>query len=409
MADLILQSNEASALLRTLNNGEKEDLSYGIKLPYPILTVQHKNIIPNQGSGTIANPAGATFTFNTNKSQLWNGMQIRSVLTASDTANSLTTPHGLTLFDSIEIRSNNKVIFTQSDAYTFARSQNSPIHVVEAIHRRALPMDSTTHEISVASGSWTSGAVAVFTPVFCPFFESTEQSFDLNFYEQIQVVCRVNTTARMNLTNSLTAMSCSAWVDTWVPDLKDYEELRSKNQNPSRPLTMLTYNTYTERFTPTSDTVNTVKLGLNYPVANMYFYMRNTTLAATAGTAAYLATITSFDFSVGGTKVYESMPPIVANYNSELRGACPIIPTSGTAVSRLGVGSRIVCLPFGLKPHDRTMNTGAVSFAQINTPTLTINTPTGVTAANFEIVVCSEYWNLLTLDATGIVSISLSN
>ncbi len=403
MTDFILQSNESSALLRTLNSSSVVDLSYGIKPSYPILAKQYRQIQSNNSlSGTIA---GQEVVFNLNKSQFFRNMEIRSVLTMSTTNAGLTVPMGLDLFDRIELRSNNKVIYTMSSAYIKSRVRASPINVQQAVIRRAMPLDSTSYAIA-ATTNWTSGTIALFTPVFCPFFEGDTQNFDLNFYEQLQLVCRVNTTAGMQIESAITALSCTAWVWNYIPDPKYYEYLRSKNQKPSVPLTMLTYNTYTESFVMTNTGTNTVKLNVNYPCFNMYFFLRDTTvtLAQTAGN------ITSFDFSVGGTKLLESVPWLVSDYETELMGSCPLIPTNATAVSRVTDLLGIRVLNFGLKPHDRTVNSGAISFNQINYPSLTINHTTLGTAANYSLFVVYEYWNMLTLDSSnGSVAISLSN
>lgn len=407
MTDFIIQSNESSALLRTLNAGEVQDLSYGIKPSYPILSKQYREIRSNN---TISTPAGSEVVFNLNKSMFLRNLQIRSVLTGvSTTLNSLTVPLGLDLFDRIELRSNNKVIYTMSSAYIKARVDKSPINVQQAIYRRALPLDSTTYAVSLSTG-WTAGTICTFTPVFCPFFEETMQNFDLNFYEQLQLVCRVNTTTGMQLASALTAMTSTLWCWTWLPDPKYYEYLRSKNQKPSQPLTMLTYNTYTETFPMSSLTSNTVKLNVNYPVSHMWFYLRNITSALTGSETTGAIAITSFDLSVGGTKLLESVPWLVSDYECALSGACPIVCTDATAISRRRDIDAIRVVNFGLKPHDYTVNSGACSFNQINYPSLTINHPSLTTASNWVLVVCYQYWNMLTLDSSnGSVAISLSN
>jgi hypothetical protein len=192
----------------------------------------------------------------------------------------------------------------------------------------------------------------------------------------------------------MATVTTTLWVWTYRPDDKFYNLLRAKNQNPSKPLTMLAYNTYTESQVCTSTTQNIMRLNVNYPVFNTYIMIRS----GTAALAGIQFKIDSFELSLGGTKLLEAVPYLVGNWESSSCGASSLQTTSLTAT--VYDDSKCIAINWGIEPWNRVNNTGAVSFAQINYPTITLNTQTLGTAASYTIFVVHEYWNVLKLDST---------
>jgi hypothetical protein len=398
MTDFILSSNESSVILNSLNERKTKDLSYSVGESYPILAKQYRELQPNNTSAVIS---GGEIVFNINKQNLLRDMQIKTTFTTTTTSIGVTTNIGLNMYEWIQLRTNNKVILTMSDAYIWARTQQCGEAKQNAIFRRSLPLAATTELPALSLTAVT------YTPVFSSFFENVASSFDLYFYEQLSLACKVNTSTRGGFVGDIATNSVNAtlWVWTYRLDAKADAMLKAKNQSISKPLTMLCYNTYTESQVCTSTTQNTMRLNVNYPVFNTYIMIRS----GTAALAGIQFKIDSFELSLGGTKLLENVPYLVANWESCSAGASSLQTTSTTATTY--DDSKCIAINWGMEPWNRVSNSGAVSFAQINYPTITVNTQNTMTpAASYTIYVVHEYWQVLQLDATnGSVNIAISS
>lgn len=411
MTDQIINSNQSSVILRTLADAETMDLSYEIAPSYPLLAKQYREITAN-GGAVNQSMNGQEIAFNITKSMLLRDLMIKTTFTTTTTTIDNKQYVGLNMFEWIQLRTNNKVILTISDAYIQARTEHSPEYLKNGIYRRALCLTATTEVLNATS----TAASCTYTPVFSSFFDDIRNAFDLNFYEQLSLNCKFNTTVKAGIVpTTLTIGTPTLWVWTYRPDDKYYDLLRSKNQNPSRPLNMLCINTFTERQVCTSTTANTMRLNVNYPVIRTYVMVR----PVVASLKGQCAKIDSVDFYVGGTKLLESVPHCVANWESSKFGASGSkLLTIGTndnngtfAAGTFGFDdSRCICFDWSLKPHDRLSCSGAISFSQINYPQITVNTQSLSTASNYEICVVHEYWNIISCDSSnGSVNISVSN
>jgi hypothetical protein len=396
MTDFILSSNESSVILNSLNERKTKDLSYSVGESYPILAKQYRELQPNNTSPVIS---GGEIVFNINKSMLLRDLQIKTSFTTTTTSLAAGTNIGLTMYEWIQLRTNNKTILTMSDAYIWARTQQCGESKQNAIFRRSLPLIPTTEVPTAGTGL----SLVTYTPVFCSFFENVASSFDLNFYEQLSLACKVNTSARGGFIGDMASVTATLWVWTYRLDAKADAMLKAKNQSIAKPLTMLCYNTYTESQVCTSTTQNSMRLNVTYPVFNTYIMIRTSTAVAPTQFK-----IDSFEFSLGGTKLLEAVPYLVANWESCSAGASSLQTTSITATTY--DDSKAICINWGIEPWNRVSNSGAVSFAQINYPSITLNTQTLGTAANYTIYVVHEYWQVLQLDATnGSVNIAVSS
>jgi hypothetical protein len=418
MTDLILQSDNTSALLRGLSDasqgGKVYDCSYKMGASYPILAKSYREIQSNQA--ITGAPASQEVVFNLNKGMLLRDLQIKTVYTIAATTNELATPaYGLSIFEYIQHKSNNKVISTITDSYILARVHSSPISKQIAYYRRALPLNPTTYKCATVASDTSK---CVFTPVFSIFFDNgVSNNLDLGFYEQQQIVCKFNTTARAGLVQAMTGATCTLWCWTYVPDSKSYDLLRSKNQSPSRPLSMLSWNTFKESVVLTSSTTTTIRLNVTYPVFNTYFFIRdkaNTTPANSSPATSWLSDWNTFDFSIGGTKLLESVPRLVGEHESDVTGnGAGVVVIGSTGINPITVqrlGNKVTQLCWGMNPQDRSSNSGALSFNSVNYATITVNYSTDADYAEKELCVVSEYWNLLNLDSSnGSIAISLSN
>jgi hypothetical protein len=398
MTDQVLLSNAQSVILNTLSK-EPEDLSYEAGPSFPILA---KTLRQTQSDRSVTGaPAGQEVEFSITRSYLLRNMAIQSVLTCA-TGNQTTPFPGLSLFEYIQLKSNNKVIMTMSDAYIIARAQDCGYAKSTAIHRRALLLNSTTY-----APINTSTAVTTFTPVFCSFFEDTRNNFDLNFFEQLKLTCKFNTSARNGLSDPWLTATCTLWTWGYMMSPKDYDLLRAKNQRPNEKLNMLTYNSFLEKTVCTAATTTTMNLFVNYPVFKTFVFVKNN--VATTGLGA-MARINSLSVVVAGVSMYETVPNPVIKYEQEIEGSAAVGPAdliSDLIISRLT--ESVICINWGCRPMDRINNSGAFSFSNVNRPQIIVNY-TSLTAANFDVYAVHEYWNILSLDSNnGSVDISVAN
>ncbi len=412
MVDFVISSNQSSVILRSLAEAEVMPLEYEIAPSYPLLGKQYKELQTTSGAAVGA-MNGQEIAFNINKSMLLRDMMIKTTFTTTTTTMDTAVEQmpGLMMYEWIQLRTNNKVIQTMSDSAIIARVEESSENVKTAIYRRALPLVVTTEVLNATSTS----ASVTYTPVFSSFFEDTRNNFDLNFYEQLSLNCKFNTTVKAGFLATTTTIGIvTLWVWTYRPDDKYYDYLRSKNQNPAKPLNMLTWNTYTERQACVGTTTQTMRLNVNYPVFKTYVMLKPI-LAVVKG---QFAKIDSIEFSVGGTKLLENVPNLVARWESEKTGSSGAkILTAGTndnagSITNGTYGyddNKAICFNWGLLPQNYVSNSGAVSFSQINYPQIIVNHQT-ITAANYEVSVVHYYWNILTLDSSnGSVNVTVAS
>lgn len=385
--DAIIEAGTKSVLLSKLQETAVQDLSYSVQPSYPILGKRHTAI--NSENTITGSVHGQEVMFKVPRSLLLRFMQIETTLTTGTTGPASTIALGLDLFEWIEVRSNSKVLYRQSDAYTRSRTFDQCSDKSIAIARRAMPLDPTTELPEVVNA----GDVKTYTPIYTGWSEQVENNLDLNFHEQITVVARFNSLARMGLPDALGGdATCRLIVWTWRPIDKYYSMLRAKNLKPNSMFSMLFPQTYTERQACTSTTSNTFRMNINYPVFKTYFFIRDNT-----GTGnGPFRRINDYTLRIGGLALVESSSNLVSKFEQEYTGGSQLTCTSATTVSR--IDDYIICINWGLDPQNRTYNSGACSFAEINTPTLVLNHETLGTASQNDIVVVSEYWSILSSD-----------
>lgn len=397
MSDLILSSNRTSQLLSSLIDTEVQDLSYEMQPSAPLLAKQYVKLTAENSAAGAMN--GQEVTFKINRSQLLRNMYLRTTFTTTTTALDADQYPGLNMYEWIQVKSANKVLLTLSDAAIRAKVSDMGVEGQEHFSRFALPLVPTTEAVQATS----TAATATYTPIFSTFFDSVKQNLDLSFYEQLMITVKFNTPARAGFNATTTITSNDLFVWTYLPDQKYLDVLRSRNQSPSKPLSMLAWNSFTERKTCTSTTSNSIRLNVNYPVFKTFISVH-----PIVGTIHDAFKIDTFSVNVGGITLLESMPASsVGNFESALGGATSIRTTSATAVAR--DDAKPICIDWSLMPQDAwTQNFGAVSWSNTNYPEITVNHQTLTTASNYELQITHFYYNIYTLSsADGSIYISI--
>lgn len=408
MSTLAIQSNESSGLLRTLTSAKTEDYSYNIEASVPLLVPSQVELSPNQSiSGA---PEGKSMTFNLNKNQLWTGAEIRTVISRAVGAVASVKPWGLTLFESIEIKSNNKTIMTLSDSAIRAIVSTMPDEQKQAVLRRATPMNANGAVLTTAGAISTATTVVVYTPVMAIFFEAMNTHLDLSFVEQIQIVCKFNTVNGIGSGAAFTSVESTLWCYQYITDNMYLSFLRSKNYARGSFLNMLSWNTYKEvqDIASTTATSTIFKMHVNYPVRAIHFAIVKTDTAGTTSTNTDLSPIYNITLEFGGQKLIDTCPYLSVNRVKELQGASAttLLPSGGYSGNVARADTDWVTIPFAMQLLDRTYNSGAVSFNDLNSPILTLSHAATGVAAQLQVVY--EYFNMLSISDAGIVSISQS-
>lgn len=405
MTDLVIASNKTSQLLNTLIDSEVADLSYSVPPSYPLLAKQVVEInAENSVSGAID---GKEVTFKINRSQLVRNMAIKTFFTTTGATAVTTSPLGLNLFQWIQLKSQNKVLMTLSDASIRSRVDDSPVEAQTIMFRRALPLDPDSDRPPVSETTLDDPA-ACYTPIFSAFFEKTENNLDLSFYEQLNITAKYNDLARTNAGTGVTAITLSdakLYIWSYIPDQKYLDVLRSRNQVPSKPLSMLGYSTFTERKTCTSVTNTKMRLNVNHPVYKTFINVRPIIVGQPNNAA-----ITKFTLSMGGVQLLNDISVTNGRYESEMSGAGALIVSSDSAVSYHD--DKSICLDWGLLPQEAHAQCGgAVSFSNINYPEIDVTygdlTANGGAAA-YEVQVVHWFYQIYTMSSSdGSVEVSV--
>lgn len=407
-----LSANAASNLLQILAGIKTQDLSYKIKPTYPFLARKIYSLQPKQ---TVSGaPASKEAIWDLNKAWLNNGLRIQTTITKPGTAgtsNPADKYYGLTMYETITLRTNNVTLATLTDSYIRARVDHLPDGAKQHCLRYSLALVPTT-EIPVTDVDATT--FVTYTPIFSSFFEHITANLNLNFLEQFQIVARFNTTVNSGANEAYSTASPVLQVFNWSPDATYMSALKALNNPTGSVMSMLTYNSSRESFALDSDTGVAARLRCNYPVFNMYFAVVCKTAAADLGIASSLSPINTVDLTIGGDSMFGSAIPLsTLDYMNEMSGAISSnVLTSISAVSRavLTVGTGTYSgwrrIPFCLMPDDRTFCSGAMAFSGINNPILTLTMPDVGTSTNFELVTVYESWQLISISSSGVCQIS---
>lgn len=402
-SDLILQSNNTSVILRSLSESEQHDLSYFTQPSYPLLAKETYEI---QSRNNISGPpASKEVTFDLNKSKILRNLMIKTTYTIAAITAELATPaYGLTIFERVEWRSNNKIIGVNTDGYILARAQCGTISQAISKYKRALPLNPTNYKCATVASDLTK---VVFTPLEFSFFDSPNNNLDLGFWEQQTIVARFASTEVAGLVQEMTGATCTLICDTYVPDQKAYDMLRAENNNPSKPLNMLTVSSFQETLPLTSSTTTTIRLNINYPVLNTYFYIRNisgTAPATYSPAIAWCQDYNTYSFSIGGRSMVMNLDRLTGTWeNDRSGGSCGIIPIGVTGSNPVSLGlasNKVTVLPWGLMSMNHTDVTGALAFNSLNSPTLSVTYDNNASFADFELVVVHEYFQMLIMDSS---------
>lgn len=386
--DIQIQSQNESALAVALQDAFKGDVSYKIEGNYPLLATHLVSVDPqNPPSG---DPASKSMTFQLPRYGYLRNMVIESAITTAGNNNATMENVGERLFESIQLRSQGRIIAQMSDGYTVIRGKEANATKAMA-HSRLVNASGTT---------FSAESITVYTPTYFAFFEAVKNHLALHFVEQLQLVCKFNDLGGMGLAAALTAATCKLWMEYYTLDTKADNENLSRNFKPSKPLNMLIYNTETEVTAITdSATSVTVDLKSNYLVRGIHFFVRDVATGV-------LNPITTYTIKASGRDLRTSIPDKISDWSSACLGVGSGVKVSFSTDAVVSNQETKPCsVYFGLE-ESRKFNSGALALNNVSNPTLTA---TFAAASTDELVVVYEYWSLYSIDSSsGVGNVGLS-
>lgn len=412
--DVIIEASKESVLLSSLSKSLVSDLSYRIPKNYPLLSVQLLSITGNP-SGAITTPAGKEVLFNLPKYGMLQGLEIETALVSSGTNGTMITggssgQHcpdvGLNVFSLLELRSNNRVIASNSDAYLKVRTYADKFGPGVGTIYRAKAF-SATDKTTLATVFTTADTVVTYTPFRCAFFEDPRNFLDLNFCEPLQLRCVYNSTNNMGLTAALTSAQSTLWMKYYNMEAQAQADLRARNFSPQRPLTMLTYDTYVETGTLADDaTSTTINLKCNNTVFATHIFLKKNDGSAAAPLLCKDVTV-----KLGGKTHFNVVPTHVMNVEKDHYGGAGVVELYGNSTTGYPTLTTRVIHPitiyWGLEPNERRYNSGAVALNNLNNPQVIISHADPGTTHDYYVV--HEYWTLTSINpADGRIDVSAS-
>ena len=390
--DVICAANKESALLSSLESNQVSDVyTYRLLANLPNASRSIWTVSPNIAPSGSSH--GKDCVFKLPRYGLLQRAVIETTLTPSASSTTAdNTNIGERIFSNIDLRSNSKVICSNTPGYLRVRTDNAGSEV-----------SHTLSMISQQSATLTSAAVKCYTPIQLPFFEKTSNYLDLEFVDQLELACTVNTSAEMGLPADLTSATFVLYLFFRNLSNEARRAYEAKNFSPDRPLNMLIYDQYVETFTAAANsTSNVCNLNVPHAVFATHFFINKSATGVTSNiilNTGPSTQITSFSLAFTGRTILNSIPESVMRYDGSSYKICgDSVTQAGAIAKRTSSAPSPISLYWG-ESNDRTYNSHAVAMSNINNPQLTVNYAALGAGIGGTVIVVHEFWKLLTISS----------
>lgn len=421
--DVIISANLESQTLTSLQRAQVTSFEYDLPKNYPNLSKQKVQVNPAGALTVTGSPGidGQVQTFTLPQYGLMTDILFQASLTTTGNNNinvvgsaARTNPNqgGASLFSSVWLMSNNKVICTNTDGYLRVRNTTGTIH--NQLSQSKVTQYFST-DLTTPATVWSNNIVVTYVPFYCSFFERIENALDLAFVNQLQIQVTYNTYTAMGLVSPITAATTTLWMSYYNLELPKLAELRSLNFPASASYIALGYDVYQETGQLTDSLTSTTIYPQcqNCAFASHIFLKNRTT--------NQLLNITQLTVSMGGRVLFQSIPVMVLNREADKYGGSGVIQIdnwssqqidTATTATTLNVKPIIDLTPirpvtiwWGLD-NNRTFNSGAVSLHNISNLSFALSCASTSTTDWY---VVTEYWTLVSINpADGNISVSQS-
>ena len=419
-------SNKADPLLISLTNGPTKNLAYGLEesLPNGVKSVVVANCKTNVGNAVGL--ANKEITIDVTRAGFWcNGMIETGLYPTADLTVAGTLGSGaigLVLYGDIQLKSTNRTIYTQSDAYCLARTQSSPVAKAMAIYRRAHFLNTVAGSIgNIVALPLAAGHYSTFTPLFIPFFESQRNHVDLRMAEPLSLVCRFNSDVGMGIPSAVTMLAddtyfgCTAKLHQYMIEYEQdvTQQLAIDNWSIDKPLEYLAVNSISGTATSSTTLVgsyynHTVKIPSTVPAIATYVYLRrkSTFTATSLADCAQAIAFDKFTVKLNNVTLFEDITKLVGTFEGESGSVGGLTMGSGASSGSVTViNGNILKIVWSKDQQNKMSFTGALAFGGINNPEVTLKSTT--IGTDIEIVWCNELLNNWMLNgADGSIKIS---
>lgn len=416
MSGEALRSIKQSPLLISLTEQSQKNLAYGLEPSDPN---QIKwNVVANcsQSINTGTALANKEVSIPVTRAGFWaNGMLETGLYPTADLTVAGTLGSGaigLVLFSDIQVKSTNRTIFTQSDAYCVARTQSLPSAKAKAIFKRAHFLQTTAGSLgNIVALPLNAGRYTTMSPLFIPFFESKRNYVDLRMCEPLVVVCRFNSNAGMGIPDAVAMLSdtsvlgCTTCLHQWIVDYEPevVQSLAVANWSIDSPLEYLAVNSVTGTTNGATVAVgglypHTIKVASTVPALATYVYLRrkSTFVATSLVDCAQALPFDSFTVKLNNITLFERTPKLVGTFEGESSASGGLVIGSGASSGSVTmINGNILKICWASEPNNRTSFTGALAFGGINNPEVTLYGAT--IGTDMELVYVNEYWNNLVM------------
>lgn len=399
----IIRSNAASALLNGLYDQGLEDMSYVTQRSFPnVAANEFVQVQPLQSlGGTLY---GQTQRFDIPKTSLLGKLVQRldftftnAGATIADTSELWDRLVGLDIVEQCELRTRSYSISTINGSAQRARSSSSYNQSKTlGIHRRSMLLNQTT--LKSASATLTTTEAATVTVFLMPEFwfqESVEQYLDTAYIEPLQYVVRYNDADLTGLNGYvLSNVSSSLWLGFNTPEFSIYNSLQAKNFGGADNYQVLMYDTLSDVQACSNATTNTINIRINNPTFMVYVSVVDNQGDRASGVAGQtFQPIQTHNFIVNTRRYQDTVPYLITNFEMECQGGSRCSVDSSFDVSFKDDGP--LAIHFGMVPNmSWTANTGAITFSNVDSPQVTVVTPTLGTPSEFNLI-CDYFFYCL--------------
>lgn len=391
--DIVTASAKGSSLLNTLSKAAQTDpYSYRLLSNYPSASLTCVAINPQTAASASA--VSQDLTFRLPQYGLMAGAVLRSTLTTGGNNSAIdNTNLGERVFSNISIRSSNKVIVQQTPESCEVRGLAGNFE--QNVRHNKLTNSALTWNVA------TNAAISVNTPVYSTLFDKSSNYLDLSFIENLELVASINSLAGMGAGQAITANTITLYVWYIALDSDEHKALIAKNYPPSEPLVMLVSDVAVENVAMANGSTSTsINLRGNHAISSFHCMAHS---ATNLGTDLAISDLT---LSVSGRNIISALPADIIEYRNTNFGDANVNLTRSSGAITFNDALKPTSWYFSMVP-DRTFNSGSLSLAGVNAPTITVTHADP--GANRTLKVMYEYWKFVTVDpASGRIDIGVS-
>lgn len=384
----------------------KHRLNTGINTTLPIKLTNNANV-----AGASTNLSGVSEQWSVNRSGKLFMLYAKTYFTISSSEAKDTTSLDLSglgkKFCNCQVNTSGDLVYNQpADAFgsIFARltpSQKSQVNYMTQVFEE-YPVNTTTaaatsgFPVPLTTTITTLGRYYTYTPILGPFWQNERLNWDLQILEQLTL--NVNypfTNAQLGLGSSINLYQTAGRKAEAFAVYRDYEVDYKKDLYLSnfgtdgKDRSYLGYTLESRRFDLTSTTSTSFKVPFKTPCANFNVAIVPLTIGAAFARRPVNVKILSFKLVLDSQTYIENVDPeVLGSIGGMYNGISTemVCTSAGVCSERAAKDETSVNVVLATRPSDLTSFSGALAYATIEDPQITVGHYDVTTAANFKIV-----------------------